>query len=288
MDNAQISTVTPVFRGEQFLGDLIDELSRLRTQWEEDGLPFELVESIFVDDGSEDGSSQKLSELEREHAWVRVVFLSRNFGQHPATVAGMLHTSGDWVVTLDEDMQHPPSEIPSLLDTALTQNSDIIYASPKNAVHRSIFRDGASRISKWMTGLITGNPHVKQFNSFRLIRGNIARGAASVCGHDLYLDLALGWFTNRISQVKLVLEDKRFQAEKASGYTFRKLLGHWRRLFISSQVRLLRLGAGMGLFAILGATLYGLKIVCLKILYPSQYPFKGGPQLLWPSCFSVA
>ncbi len=278
VEKSLVTTVTPVYRGEHYLRDLVEELRRLKVLWEEEDYPFVLVESIFVDDSSVDGSRGVLAELEVEFPWVRVITLSRNFGQHPATEAGMLHSSGDWVVTLDEDLQHPPEKITALLELALSEGSDIVYASPEKSVHGSLFRDGASRLSKWITGTVTGNPYVKHFNSFRLVRGNIARGAASVCGHDLYLDLALGWFTNRISPIKLPLEDKRYQEAKASGYTFRKLLSHWRRLFISSQVRMLRIGAGMGIFAMSFAIIYAINIFLDKLLNPGMVSVQG-----WPS-----
>lgn len=278
MEKTLISTVTPVYRGADYLRDLVDALKACHDQWEAEDFPVMLVEAIFVDDGSTDGSGEILAELEAKYPWVRVLTLSRNFGQHPATVAGMLHSSGDWVATLDEDLQHPPDRILDLLRTAVEKRDDIVYAAPGNLVHGSPFRDGASRLSKRLTGFVTGNPNVRFFNSFRMIRGNVARGAASVCGHDMFLDLALGWFSNRVGRLKMNLEDKRFQQSKRSGYTFRRLLSHWRKLVISSQVRILRLGAALGIGSMAGSGLFGLWIIYARLTGIDKAPVVG-----WPS-----
>lgn len=286
MEKALISTVTPVYRGANYLNKLVAEILKLRDLLEEENYPIAMVEAIFVDDGSSDGSSSILAKLESEYPWVRVISLSRNFGQHPATVAGMLHASGDWIVTLDEDLQHPPSAIPALFKRAVESSLDIVYAFPLHRVHKSLFRDGASRLSKRITGLLTGNPSVKYFNSFRLIRGNVARGAASVCGHDIYLDLALGWFSNRVGIYKMQLTDDRFQSTQASGYTLKKLLSHWRKLVISSQVRLLRLGAALGLLSMGSSIVYGLWIIFLKLFGAESVNVIGWPSMMVTTLFS--
>ena len=109
-----MSTVTPVYSGANYLKSLIAELKSLRNTWIAENAPVTLDEAIFVDDGSIDDSSAILDELAAHYDWVHVIHLSRNFGQHPATMAGILHTSGEWVVTLDEDLQHHPQDIQHL------------------------------------------------------------------------------------------------------------------------------------------------------------------------------
>ena len=286
VEKALVSTVTPVYSGEKFLRLLVAELEKIKDQWETDDYPFILTESIFVDDGSTDASSSILSQLEQEYPWVHVISLSRNFGQHSATEAGMLHSSGDWVITLDEDLQHPPMQFTNMLRQALTESSDIVYASPATAVHGSLYRDLASRFSKLLVGVMTGNRFVKRFSSFRLIRGGIARGAASVCGCNTYLDLVLCWFTQRISFFKLELKDKRYQETKTSGYSLRKLLSHWRRLFISSQIRMFRIGAVMGVISMLAAIIGVLVIVTIKILSPDSIQLQGWTSIMIVSLFT--
>ncbi len=98
---------------------------------------------MLVDDNAIDGSAVLIDRLSDEFPWVKAVHLSRNFGQHPATVAGILHTEEDWVVTIDEDLQHPPSRVPVLLQRAVQTQSDVtIYGKPEGKVHRRLIGIG--------------------------------------------------------------------------------------------------------------------------------------------------
>lgn len=276
-----VSTVTPVYQGAATLPGLVERLERVRRSWRDGGYPFELVEAIFVDDASVDGSSAVLRRLEREVEMVRVVTLSRNFGQHPATAAGILHSSGDWVLTLDEDLQHRPEDMGELLELGATEGLDVVYARPGGGVHRSWYRDLASRGYKRLLALATGNPNVRIFNSFRGLRGSVARAAAAVVGHDTFLDIALGWFTQRVGARPLSLLDPR---EAESGYTFSRLLSHARRAMVSAQTKWLRLGAAIGVGAlVLSLFLLGW-ILAQKLIAPDTIRVRG-----WTSLFlSVA
>jgi glycosyltransferase involved in cell wall biosynthesis len=256
-----LSTVTPVYCGEKYLRTLVEHLDKLRVSLDHPDSPLRLIEAIFADDGSIDESAEELRKLQTDYPWVRVVTLSRNFGQHGATVAGLLHSSGDWIVTLDEDLQHHPQHIMPLLRKAISASRDIVYAHPVNDVHRSLFRDLSSRQYKKLLSYLSGNPFVSSFNSFRVIRGSIARAAASVASHETYLDVALGWFTSRVSTLSLPLVDHRYVESGASGYSVRSLLRHARRLFISSEIKALRLGGVVGLISILASCLLTLYVL---------------------------
>ena len=143
-----LSTVTPVYSGEGFLRLLVEEIESLRNRWQEERAPVCLVEAIFVDDGSIDNSAELLAQLEHDFDWLRVVTLSRNFGQHAATIAGICHTFTDWVVTMDEDLQHKPEMIETLLRRVITSDADLAYAHPKEYVHGGTWRDLGSRWTK--------------------------------------------------------------------------------------------------------------------------------------------
>mgnify|MGYP003651639034 CR=1 FL=1 len=282
MTRVSVSTVTPVYRGEAYLRDLVAELERVRQTWTEEERPLELLEAIFVDDSAVDGSSAVLAELAAAHPWVTVLTLSRNFGQHPATIAGILHTSGDWVVTLDEDLQHPPNQVLGLLRLAVETSVDVVYAKPKGRVHGLGYRDLSSRLFKRLLVFMTGNAMIEHFNSFRLVRGAVARAAASVCGHETYLDVAFSWFTNRYRHTELELVDERHQATGKSGYSFRTLLAHARRLVVSSQTKLLRFGAMAGAFAVLIAVALEGSVLWQKFWDPAFVDVRG-----WTSLFSA-
>lgn len=243
-----ISLVTPVYRGREHLTELVRRVGDVRDELAGSDAPIQLLEHVLVDDGSTDGSDDVLAGLAEEHGWLTVVTLSRNFGQHPATVAGMLHTGGDWVVTLDEDLQHPPESIIDLLEVAVTEKADLVYGRPAGRSH-SASRDLASRLFKRLLVFGSGNPDLGLASSYRLVRGEVARGAAAAADHETYLDVALTWFTDRVSSVQLPLRDERFEAGR-SGYSFSSLLSHARRAIISSQSKVLRLAAVLGLAAV--------------------------------------
>lgn len=280
MDTVSVTTVTPVYSGKEFLSELIAKIEQIRDKWSNSQSSLELSEAIFVNDSSVDGSLDLLYEIQKTKPWIKVVNLSRNFGQHQATIAGILHTSGDWVVTLDEDLQHDPIFIDTLLESAVKNELDIIYANPEHGVHDNFVRDRTSKTFKRIISFVTGNQHVRDFNSFRLIRGTVARASASVCSHGTYFDIALCWFTDRISSIRLPLKDVRFVESGKSGYTMRKLFSHARRLIMSSEAKVVRLGGAIGFISIFLALLLGIKIFFDKLVNPESVPVQG-----WTSLF---
>ena len=211
---------------------------------------------------------------------VSVMRLSRNFGQHPATIVGILHSSGDWVVTMDEDLQHRPEVIKLLLRKAVTGHDDIVYAKPASAVHEAAIRDWTSRSFKRVMQWLTDNPNLSSFNSFRLIRGPVARAAASVCSHDTYLDITLGWFTQSIGVLNVEMKDERYIQTKRSGYSLRSLLSHGWRMIFSSQIKLLRIGSILGLSAMLFSVVAAAYFLIVRIFYPMDIGVQG-----WTSLF---
>jgi glycosyltransferase involved in cell wall biosynthesis len=263
-----LSVVVPVYQGEAYLEALCSALAGVREKWSSAKLPIELAEAIFVDDGAIDGSPEILGGLRQRHAWVRVVTLSRNFGQHAATVAGLLHSSGDWVASLDEDLQHHPTHLLEMLESAVRQSLDVVYAKPRRGPHGSFVRDVGSRAVKRFAGWVLRNPAVRDFNSFRLIRGSIGRAAAAMSGHDTYFDAALCWFTRRIGSLELDLRDPRREAGAPSGYRFGELLRHARRLLFSSELHLLRTGVALGGTSILLSLGAGIFTIGLGLARP--------------------
>jgi polyisoprenyl-phosphate glycosyltransferase len=285
MDKVLLSTVTPVYRGAAYLRELVYAIDALRRQLAEAGGPLELLEAIFVDDAATDESSGLLDELQAERPWMKVIHLARNFGQHPATVAGILHSSGDWVATLDEDLQHHPRFLLPLLLHAAARRQDVVYAHPEGAVHRTHFRNVSSRLYKALVSWLSGNRSIRKFNSFRMIRGSVARAAAAVSTHDTYFDVVLTWFTNRLDTRTLPLVDLRSQATGESGYSVRALLRHARRMLISSELKPLRIGATIGMAALLSSALLSAAILVLKLLHPEWIRLQGWTSLILAIAF---
>jgi len=257
LEKIKLSVVVPVYCGADYLESLLKQIDALRSEWIENKAPIDLVEAVFVDDAAIDDSLALLNALSEKYPWMTVLSLSKNFGQHPATEAGILYTSGDWVVTLDEDLQHPPALIEALLIKAVTEHCDIVYANPQHAVHQNLIRDWGSRCYKRIIARLAGVKSIPYINSFRLIRGTIARAAASMCSHSTYLDIALTWFTERIGVVRADLRDQRLIESGKSGYNLHKLLSHASRMILSTQTKALRIGGLLGILAFVLSLAFG-------------------------------
>lgn len=280
-----ISVVIPVYSGENYLRDLVSQLVDVRESWSKTGAPMVLSEVILVDDASIDGSPLIVDSLAKEFSWIVPLHMMRNFGQHAATISGVLHSSGDWVVTMDEDLQHSPALIESLLRHAASKKSDIVYAKPSGNVHESKSRDWASRFFKRVMAVLAGNDNIRNFNSFRLIRGPLARAASSVCGYETYFDIALSWFTARVGVLELSLKDTRFISSGRSGYGVRKLFTHARRLLISSQIKFVRIFGAVGLAVVVLSVFAFLWVFVAKAFLSQSYAVSGWASLILTNLF---
>ena len=275
-----VSTITPVYSGAAYLEKLVEEIFQIKVSWENQKAPMRITESIFVVDSAIDNSESILNELKKKYHWVKVITLSKNFGQHPATMAGVLHSSGDWIITLDEDLQHHPKYFQKLFKRVSETSADLVYAKPETVVHQALTRDLPAKTFKKTMSFLTGNKFITEFNSFRLMRGTVARAAASVCSHETYYDIAICWFTNRIHSETFPLVDQRYVALGKSGYSFFKLLSHARRLLVSTQQKYLRVGAWMGFIAVVFSILFGIYVLIQKIINPASVMVQG-----WTSLF---
>lgn len=247
-----VSIVIPVYNGAATLPGVVKELAQQRsTQQTRDGREFRVDEVLLVWDRGIRGSEEVVRELAGQDEWVRPVWLSRNFGQHPATLAGMTSSGGDWIVTMDEDGQHDPGYIGDLLDTAYRDRTQLVYASPMNRPPHGLLRNAASWLTKWLfVHVLVSSDGPSAFNSYRLILGEAGRSVAAYAGAGVFLDVALSWVVANPSTCPVMM---RQEGRPASAYTLRRLVSHFWRLVISSGTRPLRFVSMMGiLFALLG------------------------------------
>lgn len=248
----RISVVIPVYQGEKTLAGVVDEIAPFFVETvSEGGNAFVVDEVLLVFDNGPDRSGDTMRELAERYPQVRAVWLSRNYGQHAATLAGMASSGGDWVVTLDEDGQHDPRFISTMLDTAMDQNATLVYSKASNPAPHGALRNLASRSSKRIISSVAGDPNVTLYQSYRLMLGEVARAVSAYAGAGVYLDVALGWITTRVAQCDVVL---RAEGGRQSGYSGRKLISHFWKMFLTSGTRGLRFVSILGaVLAVLGA-----------------------------------
>ena len=249
-----VSVVIPVYKGEHSLPALLKEMLPLTTLGKTAaGRSFVVIEVILVHDNGPDDSDSIMRQLSDDYDFVSTIWLSRNFGQHAATLAGMSESKGDWIVTLDEDGQHDPAHIPEFIDVAIDERASLVYAKPTNGAPHGVLRNAASRSAKRLLSVVVGARASQEFQSYRLVRGNIGRQLAGFAVSGVYLDIALGWVTDRVATVPVELRD---EGDRQSGYSYSALFAHFWRMVLSSGTRGLRVVSVIGLsLAFLGVLL---------------------------------
>ncbi|WP_433679255.1 glycosyltransferase [Nocardia sp. CA-119907] len=242
-----VSVVVPVYRGEDTISALVAELDKLaEPTTTPDGTTFIVDEIILVHDNGPDRSDVVMQQLEQTYEQVRAVWLSRNFGQDAATIAGMAAARGEWIVTMDEDGQHDPAFIAAFLDAALAERADLVYSKPTNTRPHGFLRNLTSRGAKIVLATIFAFPDSTRFESFRLIRGDIGRQLAEVAANGAYLDVALTWVVGNAVSVPVLL---RAEGREESGYNYRRLFSLFWKMVLCSGTR------GLRLVSLLGGTL---------------------------------
>jgi undecaprenyl-phosphate 4-deoxy-4-formamido-L-arabinose transferase len=246
----QISVVIPVYQGESTLEPLLAELDALRAvTLSPAGRGFRVHEVVLVHDHGPDGSADVIRRLATRYDYIFPVWLSRNYGQHAATLAGMASSGGEWIATLDEDGQHDPRDLGNLLDAAMDAQAAVVYSDPQNAAPHGAIRNVASKGAKWLLSRVFAGAQSTSYQSFRLILGDVGRSVAAYAGSGVYLDVALGWVAGEPAQAPTQLRSEG----RRSGYSYRRLFSHFWRMVVSSGTRGLRLVSLLGvLFAVFG------------------------------------
>lgn len=271
-----ISVVIPVYDGAATLPSLVDELARLRTiSRTPEGREFCVTEVLLVWDHGKPGSDDAIRDLAAAHDWIRPIWLSRNYGQHAATLAGMTSSGGDWIVTLDEDGQMDPSYIGAMLDTAFDRRAQLVYGKPTNTSQHGTVRNLGSRMAKWVFVHLLADQSFAEFNSYRLVTGEIARSLAAYTGTGVYLDVALSWV---VGDVAVCPVKSAPEGRPKGSYDYSRLISHFGRLIVSSGTKPLFFVTFAGfLFVVVGA------VSAIWVLYRAltdQVPVSG-----WASMF---
>jgi len=265
-----VSIVVPVYGGAATLGPLMDEIAPMVDGAESPaGHAFRVAEVVLVHDRGSDMSDAVCRQLAAELPWVRVVWLSRNFGQHAATLAGIAATGGAWIVTLDEDGQHDPAQIGAMLDVAIDQRAQVVYAQVTNAPPHGALRNAASGSAKWIaTHVLTGG-NLPTFHSYRLVLGEVGRGMAAFCGSGVYLDVALGWVNADVAYCPMAMRD---EGDRRSGYSWRRLMSHFWQLVITAGTRPLRLVSVAGAAFALSGFAFAIWTITRRVLNEVAVP----------------
>ena len=193
-------------------------------------------EIILVDDGSPDASWEVISSAARDDSRIRGIRLMRNFGQHNALLVGIRNASYRYIVTLDDDLQNPPEEVPRMLER-LTDDVDVVYGTPTSEQH-SIWRSAASRVTKYALEEAMGAAAARSVSAFRLFRTNLRVAFERYQSPDISIDVLLTWATSRFATVAV---QQMPRADGRSNYTFGRLLHHALNMMTGFTTRPLRI-----------------------------------------------
>lgn len=238
-----VSVVVPVYGGAAALPELC---RRLAAAMADAGLRHEV---LLVDDRGQAEAWPMIRSLADELAEVRGLRLGRNFGQHAATMCGIAEARGAWVVTMDDDLEHPPEAIVSLL-RAGDENHPLVYGIFQRRTHAR-YRNLSSELMRW--SLKRAFPDLNEsYTSFRAIHSSIANQLVAFNLSRPYIDGMLSWITSNVATVEVAHGERH---DGQSTYTLRKLISHALNIFVTFSHLPLRIatytGTGLALLSFL-------------------------------------
>jgi len=237
-----ISIVVPVYNSAGTLAELFSRLERVLSA---EGHKYEI---ILVNDGSQDDSWSQIKFLAAEHETVTGINLMRNYGQHNALLCGIRAANFATIITMDDDLQHPPEEIPRLL-TQLEQGYDVVYGTPREAQH-GLWRILASWITKLALQSAMGAQNARNISAFRAFRTQLRSAFSHYQNRYVSIDVLLTWGTNRFGSLQV---DHQPRKMGQTNYTFRKLVSHALNMITGFSVLPLRIASILGFtFAFFG------------------------------------
>lgn len=250
-----LSVVVPVYRGAATIGALVEAVGALAV---EGGL-----EIVLVNDGSPDDS---LDACRRAAASSRVpvtvIDHARNFGEHNAVMTGLRHARGDYVITMDDDLQNPPEEVGRLYQYAKSTGLDVVYTKYREKEHAA-WRNLGSRFTNRMADYLVDKPRGLYLSSFRCMSAFAVEQVTRYEGPFPYIDGLIMQVTQRIG----TLEVKHLpRADGRSNYNLRRLIRVWLNMAVNFSVMPLRLATFLG-FALSGLGLIGVLIVVVEALF---------------------
>jgi len=263
-----ISVVVPVYRSGGQLGKLY---ARLQPVLDATGEPWEI---ILVDDASGDGTFDAMLDLRRRDERVRLVRFARNAGQQHATLCGLARARGQWVITLDDDLQNPPEEIPRFLER-LRQGDDLVIGRIQGEKRHVGYRNLASAFIQWLAARIVGKPGHIALSSYRGMSRRAVDGITAYAGTHVYLP-ALMFAAVPADRISNVPVEHHARGAGRSTYTLRKMLRLASYLLINYSSLPLRVMTAWGFLVSVASLAYAVWIAIRVLL-------EGSPVTGWPT-----
>ena len=256
-DLIDLSIVVPAYRSEKTLAALVAAIDTAI------GGRYSL-ELILVNDRSPDGSWKVASDLARTHSWVRALNLRKNVGQHMAIFAGLRECRGRIIVTMDDDLQHAPSDIPALVE-ALDDDNDVCYGTfigRKHAAWKILGSHFNDRVATWLLA----KPKGLYLSPFKAMKRGVRNEVVRFRGPAIYLD---GLILSATSRITTRTVGHHAREDGASGYSLKKSISLWLKMATSFSVAPLRMASLTGMAISAAGFVFAAVIVVHKLLDPS-------------------
>lgn len=231
-----LSVVIPVYRSKDTLKEL---LHRIVESFSNSMVE---IEVLMVEDCGRDGSWDAIEALAADQPALRGIRLSRNFGQHAATICGMAMARGHWVATIDDDLEQPPEKLPELLEKAM-EGYDLVYGVYPERTHAA-WRNITSHLARVLLKLAIPTLN-DTYTSMRVIRGDLARELKRFESPFPFVDGYLSWLTSFCACVEI---NHQSRPAGQSNYTFDKLFAHTLNIFVTFSDAPIKLATNAGLF----------------------------------------
>jgi len=258
-DNLKLSIVIPVYNSESILPRLVKEI---QSEMKYEGLD-DKFELILVNDNSPDDSWEKICEQAELYLFVKGISLRRNFGQHNATMAGLNHCSGDVVVIMDDDLQHPPDAIGEIVK-AVNQGYDVCYTRYLNRQH-ALWKKFGSDFNDWVATKLLGKPRGLYLSSFKAIKRSVVNEIIKYDGPYAYVDGLILDVTRSITSVDI---EHQARIEGEGNYNLSNSLSLWLKMATSFSVTPLRFATYAGFSIALLSLLMIVVVLIQKIINP--------------------
>ena len=246
-ENSKYSVVIPVFNSEKLVGELIE---RLVSFWESNNLDYEI---ILVNDGSSDGSWGVIEGKAQENQKIISINLLHNYGQHTANICGFEYSTGDYLITMDDDLQNPPEEIIHLINK-VHEGHDIVFGHFKEKKHAGYRKLGSKLISRVNEGIFNKPPGLVLTN-FRIIRRDLVD---RICAYRTNFPYIPGLVLMYMSSAANTLVEHHPRPIGKSNYNMLRILKLVARIFFSYSSYPLRYAGMVGLFFSVISLLLGL------------------------------
>lgn len=255
----KVSVVIPVYNAEQTIERLVQRLMAELALFE--------LEIVLVNDCSADKSEKVCERLYRDNPEiVRFLSLAKNAGEHNAVMAGLRHSTGDFVVTMDDDFQNPPHEVTRLVQAAVQDEYDVVYSHFPKKLH-SFYRNIGSWINDRAATLLLRKPADLYLSTFRVLSRFVVEEITKYQSPFPYVDGLILQVTDNIGSVEVAHNAREVGR---SNYTLRKLISVWLNMFTSFSILPLRISVVLGVAVALLGFAYGVYSFVARLLNPDM------------------